>query len=66
MLVNVLLFSIVWGVLNDKFGSKFVSVASTWMLSVALILFGFSYNFYWAIIARFVQGMSMGKCAFGD
>ena len=50
-----------WGYISDKKGKKTAALASASGLTLATLAFGFSYNFYWALITRFIQGSFMGK-----
>ena len=55
------LCSLPWGYLADTKGKKFCSVASQIGLFVTTLAFGFSRNFIWATVTRFLQGCSMGQ-----
>lgn len=54
-------FSYFWGYFGDKKGKKLALICSCAGAAATTLLFGFSRNFYWAMIARFLQG-AFGKC----
>ncbi|XP_047128796.1 uncharacterized protein LOC100212961 isoform X2 [Hydra vulgaris] len=60
MFMTRIFSSIMWGFICDKFGTKLALLLSGTSLAVSTILFGFSINYSWAIIARSVQGLCMG------
>ncbi|XP_065649211.1 uncharacterized protein LOC100212961 isoform X3 [Hydra vulgaris] len=60
MFMTRIFSSIMWGFICDKFGTKLALLFSGTSLAVSTILFGFSINYTWAIIARSIQGLCMG------
>ena len=54
--------NIFWGYISDKIGRKLPIVVSATGLALSTLAFGFSTNFYWAVVTRFIQGcfMSLG------
>ena len=59
--VGRLFFSVFWGKLADTIGNRFSTMLAGTCLLVSTLAFGFSYNIYWIIMARFLQGCSMGQ-----
>ena len=49
-----------WGYIADHKGKKFAAIASATGLTFSSLAFGFSYNFSWALVTRFLQGCFMG------
>ena len=52
--------SYIWGWLSDNCGKKRMCVVSSVFLGLSTVMFGFSYNLYWAIVGRFLQGLASG------
>lgn len=57
------LFCVRWGKLSNKIGRKPVLLTGLLGTSVSLVLFGFSRNYYWALIARSLAGCLNGNIA---
>ena len=55
------LFSMIWGYIADAKSKRFSLILAGFTLTVTTLAFGFSRNFYWATITRFLQGCSMGQ-----
>jgi MFS family permease len=51
----------VWGWTSDKIGRRPVLLSGVASTVICELLFGFSQNFAWAIISRFVWGMLNGN-----
>ena len=49
-----------WGYVCDKVGKRMSLILATSSLAIATLIFGFSFNFTWAVIARTLQGLTMG------
>lgn len=56
-----LLFAIQWGKLSDRIGRKLVLLIGLIGTSISLISFGFSTNFYFAMISRGLSGALNGN-----
>lgn len=56
MFVSQTIFNYFWGYFGDKKGKKLALICSCAGAAATTLLFGFSRNFYWAMIARFLQG----------
>jgi len=63
MYIGRALFSLPLGYLADIKGRKFMLLVLSSLLAIFTIMFGFSYNYEWTIIARFFQGCTMGMVA---
>ena len=50
-----------WGYVTDKFGRRPVLLVSATLTYFATLFFGFSTNLYFAITARFLQGLMNGR-----
>ena len=50
-----------WGWLTDKIGRRPVLLISASLTYCATLAFGFSTNFYFAVVTRFLQGLFNGK-----
>lgn len=53
-------FSAFWGYFADNKGSKFSLLVAVGGLMASTLAFGFSTDFYWAWVTRFLQGAFMG------
>ena len=53
--------SLIWGLLSDKIGRRPVLLFGVCATLICELLFGFSQNFTWAIIARFLWGLLNGN-----
>ena len=52
--------SYVWGLLADKYNKKTILMYSGICVAFSSLFFGFSVNFYMAVIFRFLSGLSNG------
>ncbi|MCP8716085.1 MAG: MFS transporter [Asgard group archaeon] len=57
------LFAVKWGKLLDKIGRKSILLMGLFGTSLSLLLFGFSQNYYWALLARSLAGVLNGNVA---
>lgn len=55
------IFAVKWGKLSDRIGRKKVLLCGLFGTSISLIIFGFSKNFYMALIARCFAGCLNGN-----
>ncbi|XP_057302262.1 uncharacterized protein LOC130636532 [Hydractinia symbiolongicarpus] len=53
-------YSLMWGYIADRKGKKPTLIASTILIMFTTLAFGFTSNFDWAVITRFMQGSSLG------
>lgn len=51
------------GKLLDKIGRKSILLMGLFGTSLSLLLFGFSQNYYWALLARSLAGVLNGNVA---
>eukprot|EP01135_Chromosphaera_perkinsii_P010540 Nk52_evm50s2152 gene=Nk52_evmTU50s2152 len=52
--------SLPWGLLVDRYGRRIPMIVTLGCITVFGLAFGFSKNFYWAVVFRFLTGFSNG------
>ncbi|KAK6460758.1 major facilitator superfamily domain-containing protein [Scheffersomyces coipomensis] len=57
------LFAVRWGKLSDKIGRKFILLIGLFGTATSLLLFGFSQNYWQALVARSIAGILNGNVA---
>lgn len=57
------LFSVQFGVFLEKYGRKVVLVIGLISMAISILLFGFSRNYWQAVVARSLMGASNGFCS---
>ena len=57
--------SLLWGAAADRFGRRPALLASLSLTIFWMLLFGFSRAFWWAVLVRFVWGLSSGIVGIG-
>ena len=57
MINFVAFFSYFWGWLSDKIGNRIALILGSVLMAITTFMFGFSFNFYWALTTRFFQGL---------
>ncbi|KAK6458242.1 major facilitator superfamily domain-containing protein [Scheffersomyces xylosifermentans] len=57
------LFAVRWGKLSDKIGRKIILLIGLFGTSVSLICFGFSTNYWFALVSRSLAGVLNGNVA---
>ncbi|XP_065660299.1 uncharacterized protein LOC136084084 [Hydra vulgaris] len=60
MFISRIFSSLLWGYICDKCGRKFSLLLSGGCIAISTLMFGFSFNYPWAVVTRFLQGLSMG------
>ncbi|XP_047144876.1 uncharacterized protein LOC105844703 isoform X2 [Hydra vulgaris] len=60
MFVSRIFSSLLWGYICDKCGRKISLLMSGGCVAISTFMFGFSFNYPWAVVTRFLQGLSMG------
>nr|XP_047129804.1 probable peptide/nitrate transporter At3g43790 isoform X3 [Hydra vulgaris] len=52
--------SLVWGYISDKYGRKLSLLLTGASVVISTLMFAFTFNYPWAAVVRFLQGLSMG------
>ncbi|XP_065642122.1 uncharacterized protein LOC105845134 [Hydra vulgaris] len=60
LFISRIFSSLLWGYICDKCGKKLSLLLSGGCVAISTLMFGFSFNYPWAVVARFLQGFSMG------
>ncbi|XP_065677253.1 uncharacterized protein LOC105846723 isoform X2 [Hydra vulgaris] len=60
MFIAKIFSSSIWGYFCDKWGRKLSLLMSAGGVVLSTLMFGFSFNYNWAVMARFFQGCFMG------
>ena len=63
--VGTLFGSLMWGAAADRFGRRPALLASLSLSMIWMVVFGFSRAFWWAVLARFLWGLSSGIVGIG-
>jgi MFS family permease len=50
-----------WGYLSDRYGRRLIMQAGLLLSAAAVVLFGFSFSLWWAMIIRFLHGAANGN-----
>nr|XP_047129803.1 probable peptide/nitrate transporter At3g43790 isoform X2 [Hydra vulgaris] len=56
--------SLVWGYISDKYGRKLSLLLTGASVVISTLMFAFTFNYPWAAVVRFLQGLSMGYLVF--
>ncbi|XP_047143251.1 uncharacterized protein LOC105849351 isoform X3 [Hydra vulgaris] len=60
MFISRIFSSLLWGYVCDKCGKKLSLLLSGGCVAISTLMFGFSFNYPWTVVTRFLQGFSMG------
>ncbi|XP_047146406.1 uncharacterized protein LOC105844592 [Hydra vulgaris] len=60
LFISRIFSSLLWGYACDKFGRKISLLLSGGCITISTLMFGFSFNYPWAVVTRFLLGLSMG------
>ncbi|XP_065660306.1 uncharacterized protein LOC136084085 isoform X2 [Hydra vulgaris] len=60
MFISRIFSSLLWGYVCDKYGRKLSLLLSGGCVAISTLMFGFSFNYPWTVVTRFLQGFSMG------